>query len=117
MSNHTDLDFSPTTCHRCRNTIWQGVSATSRCTVKLDTKRLNFEDELVALTHGIATYQVHRTPGSFEATRRTAIRMRAREPIVLATHQCRKLAIFDEEAPDYWGRVKLSTTRDEKVPF
>jgi hypothetical protein len=113
----SDLDFSPSTCHRCRNTIWEGVSATSRCTVKLDTKRLNLEEEVMALTSGIATYQVHRTPGSFEATRRTAVRMKAQAPVVLATHRCTELAIFAEEAPDYWGRVKLSTTRDEKVPF
>jgi len=35
---------------------------------------------------------------------------------VLATHTCRAMTVFAETAPDYWNRVKLSTT-SEKVPF
>ena len=42
--------------------------------------------------------------------------MKVAEPIVLATHTCRAITVFAEEAPDYWNRVKLSTT-SEKVPF
>ena len=112
----SDLDFKPVTCRKCGNLMWAGVSASSRCDVKLDTARLNLMEELVALTAGRATYQIHRTAVSFEATRRTAVRMGAASPVVLATHQCRELAIFAEEAPDYWDRVKLSTTSEE-VPF
>ena len=110
------LDFKPTNCRKCGNLIWAGVSATSRCDIKLDTTRLNLTQELLAMTSGIATYQVHRTALSFEATRRTAARMTVAAPIVLATHTCRALTVFAEEAPDYWNRVKLSTT-SEKVPF
>ncbi len=112
----SDLDFKPITCHKCGNLIWAGVSATSRCDVKLDTNRLNLADEVLALTAGLATYEIHRTAQSFEATRRTATRMKSAAPIVLATHTCRPLTVFAEQAPDYFNRVKLSTT-SEKVPF
>ena len=112
----SDLDFKPINCKKCGNLIWAGVSASSRCDIKLDTARLNLTEELVALTSGTATYQIHRTHLSFEATRRTATRMKVAEPIVLATHTCRAITVFAEEAPDYWNRVKLSTT-SEKVPF
>ena len=112
----SELDFKPISCRKCGNLIWAGVSATSRCDIKLDTARLNLMEELVALTSGTATYQVHRTAVSFEATRRTATRMKVAEPIVLATHTCREMTVFAETAPDYWNRVKLSTTSEE-VPF
>ena len=112
----SELDFKPISCRKCGNLIWAGVSASSRCDIKLDTARLNLTEEVMALTAGLATYQVHRTALSFEATRRTAARMKVAEPIVLATHTCRELTVFAEQAPDYWNRVKLSTT-SEKVPF
>jgi hypothetical protein len=112
----SELDFKPIDCRNCGNLIWAGVSATSRCDIKLDTARLNLVEEVMALTAGLATYQIHRTAVSFEATRRTATRMKVAEPIVLATHTCRALTVFAEEALDYWNRIKLSTT-SEKVPF
>jgi hypothetical protein len=112
----SELDFKPISCRKCGNLIWAGVSATSRCDIKLDTARLNLTEEVMALTAGLATYQVHRTALSFEATRRTAARMKVAEPIVLATHTCRELTVFAKQPPDYWNRVKLSTT-SEKVPF
>jgi hypothetical protein len=112
----SDLDFKPINCKKCGNLIWAGVSASSRCDIKLDTARLNLTEELVALTSGTATYQIHRTALSFEATRRTATRMGVASPVVLATHTCRAMTVFAETAPDYWNRVKLSTTSDE-VPF
>ena len=112
----SELDFKPIDCRKCGNLIWAGVSATSRCDIKLDTTRLNLTQELLAMTSGIATYQVHRTAVSFEATRRTAARMTVAAPIVLATHTCRPLTVFAEQAPDYFNRPKLSTT-SEKVPF
>ena len=96
--------------------MWAGVSASSRCDVKLDTARLNLMEELVALTSGTATYQIHRTALSFEATRRTATRMGVAEPIVLATHTCRSMTIFVSEPPEYFERPKTTTT-SEKVPF
>lgn len=110
------LDFEPSTCRKCGNLVWVGISATSAFQVRLDTKRLNLLEELQALMAGIGTYQIHRTAKSFEATRRTAIRMGAKDPIVLATHTCYPLTVFAEEPPDYWARPKLSTTSDE-VPF
>ena len=112
----SELDFKPINCRKCGNLIWAGVSASSRCDIKLDTARLNLVEEVLALTGGIATYEIHRTALSFEATRRTATRMKVAQPIVLATHTCRALTVFAEEVPDYWNRVKLSTT-SEKVPF
>jgi hypothetical protein len=112
----SELDFKPINCRKCGNLIWAGVSASSRCDIKLDTARLNLTQEVMALTAGLATYQVHRTAVSFEATRRTAARMKVAQPIVLATHTCRELTVFAEQPPDYWNRVKLSTT-SEKVPF
>lgn len=112
----SELDFKPINCRKCGNLVWAGVSASSRCDVKLDTARLNLVEEILALTSGLATYQVHRTAVSFEVTRRTATRMKVAEPIVLATHTCRALTVFAEEAPDYFNRVKLSTISEE-VPF
>jgi hypothetical protein len=112
----SELDFKPISCQKCGNLIWAGVSATSRCDIKLDTAQLNLADELVALTAGIATYELHRTAVSFEATRRMATRMNVASPVVVATHTCRPITVFAEEAPDYWNRPKLSTT-SEKVPF
>ena len=112
----SELDFKPINCRKCGNLIWAGVSASSRCDIKLDTARLNLTEELVALTSGLATYQVHRTAVSFEAIRRTAARMKVAQPIVLATHTCRALTVFAEQAPNYFNRPKLSTN-SEKVPF
>lgn len=72
---------------------------------KLDTTRLNIADEIVKLTTGIRTYQIHRTSVSFEATRRTAARMGAKEPIVLAEHTCTSTGFtFGQVAPDYFNR-------------
>ena len=112
----SDLNFKPINCRKCGNLVWSGVSATSRCDVKLDTDRLNIVQEIEKLFTGIGTYEIHRTSQSFEATRRTPIRMGAKEPIVIATHTCRQMTVFAETAPDYWNRVKLSTTSNE-VPF
>jgi hypothetical protein len=112
----SELDFKPIDCRNCGNLIWAGVSASSRCDIKLDTARLNLVEEVMALTAGLATYQIHRTAVSFEATRRTATRMKVAEPIVLATHTCREITVFAEQPPDYFNWVKLSTT-SEKVPF
>jgi hypothetical protein len=115
MSNYTDLDFSPITCHKCGNLVWAGVSATSRCDIKLDTDRLNIIQEIEKLSTGIGTYEIHRTSQSFEATRRTPTRMSAKEPIVLATHTCRSMTVFVSEPPQYFPRPKATTTSE--VPF
>jgi len=111
----SDFNFKPIDCKRCGHLVWDGLTA-GGIPMKLDMARLTMTEELVALTSGTATYQVHRTALSFEATRRTATRMKVAEPIVLATHTCRAMTVFAETAPDYWNRVKLSTT-SEKVPF
>jgi hypothetical protein len=110
------LDFKPMNCRKCGNLVWDGISATSACQVKLDTTPLNPLEEVKTLMAGIATYQIHRTAGSFEATRRMVPRMGAKDAIVLATHTCYTLTVFAQEAPHYWGSPKLSTTSDE-VPF
>jgi len=113
----SELDFKPIDCRNCGNLIWAGVSATSRCDIKLDTNRLNLADELVALTAGIATYQIHRTALSFEATRRTAMRMKVAEPIVLATHTCRPLTVFGQQPPNYFGSTREPLGTTSEVPF
>ena len=111
------LDFKPMNCRTCGNLIWAGVSATSRCDIKLDTNRLNLADEVVALTAGLATYQIHRTALSFEATRRTATRMKVAQPLVLATHTCRALTIFGQQPPDYFGSTSQPLGTTSEVPF
>lgn len=111
------LDFAAIDCRHCGNLIWKGVSATSRCDIKLDMGRLTLRDELLALTYGIATYEIHRTHISFEATRRTAVRMRAAAPVVLATHTCGAMTTLGQVPPDYFNRAKLSTTIDEECAF
>jgi len=111
----SDLDFKPITCHKCGNLVWAGVSATSRCDIKLDTDRLNIIQEIEKLSTGIGTYEIHRTSQSFEATRRTPIRMGSKEPIVLATHICRSMTIFVAEPPEYFPRPQTTTTSE--VPF
>ena len=111
------LDFKPTDCRKCGNLIWQGVSSSSALDTKLDMNRLNPVDEILALTAGIATYQIHRTAASFEATRRTAGRMGAAVPIVLAAHTCRPITEFGQTPPDYFNRIKPSTTESQEVPF
>jgi len=113
----SELDFKPIDCRNCGNLIWAGVSATSRCDIKLDTNRLNLADELVALTAGIATYQIHRTAISFEATRRTATRMSVAAPIVLATHTCRPLTVFGQQPPNYFGSTREPLGTTSEVPF
>lgn len=110
------LDFEPGTCRKCGNLVWVGICATSAFQIRLDTKRLNIIEEIQTLAAGVATYQIHRTAKSFEATRRMVPRMGAKDPIVLATHTCYTLTVFAEEPPNYWARPKLSTTTDE-VPF
>jgi hypothetical protein len=115
MSNHTDLDFKPINCRKCGNLVWAGVSASSRCDVKLDTARLNLVQEIEKLSTGIGTYEIHRTSQSFEATRRTTTRMGTKEPIVLATHTCRSMTIFVSEPPEYFPRPQTTTTSE--VPF
>jgi len=112
----SDLDFKPITCRKCGNLVWAGVSATSRCDVKLDIEQLNIIQEIEKLSTGVATYQIHRTTQSFEATRRTLIRMGAKAPIVLATHTCRSMTIFVTEPPEYFDRPKPVTDTNE-VPF
>lgn len=84
---------------------------------KLDTTRLNTVDEIVKLTAGVRTYQIHRTSVSFEATRRTAARMGAKDPIVLAEHTCTSSGFtFGQEAPEYFDRPKPPAIT-EGVPF
>ena len=109
------LDFKPINCRKCGNLVWDGLSATSLCQVKLDTNQLNIVEEIEKLSTGIATYEIHRSSTSFEATRRTPIRMKAANPIVLATHTCRQMSIF-VSAPDYFNRP-APTTQSQEVPF
>lgn len=85
--------------------------------IKLDTGRLNLKDEIIKLLLGGRTYQIHRTAISFEATPRIGARMGAKEPIVLAMHQCYPMTVFANTPPDYWDRQLLKLQTSEEVPF
>jgi hypothetical protein len=108
--------FQQSNCRHCNRLVWQGISATSACTVRLDTKRLNLVEEIQALMAGTRTYQLHRMTVGFEATRRTPIRMRAKDPVVLAEHICTNEYLFGETAPEYFDRPKAATPT-EGFPF
>jgi len=112
----SDFNFKPINCRKCGHLIWDGMTI-SGIPTKLDMTRLNITDELVKLTSGVRTYQIHRTSVSFEATRRTAARMRATDPIVLAEHSCTKTGFtFGQETPEYFDRPKTPPLT-EGVPF
>jgi hypothetical protein len=111
-----DFNFKPINCHKCGYLVWDGISSSGFQT-KLDTARLNIVDEILKLSTGIRTYQIHRTSVSFEVTRRTAIRMAAVDPIVLAEHTCSFDGFtFGQVPPDYFNRPKVSTNSEE-IPF
>jgi hypothetical protein len=111
------FDFQPINCRECGHLVWDGLSA-SGIPIKLDMTRLNIVDEIHTLVGGGRTYQIHRTAMSFEATRRTSARMKAVDPIVLATHTCRTEGfLFGQEPPDYFNQRKPQPLDYEKVPF
>jgi len=113
----SDFNFKPINCPKCGHLVWDGLSSAG-IPIKLDTNRLNILDEIKTLQEGTATYQIHRTTSSFEATRRTSARMRAVEPIVLARHTCSHLAFFfGAVAPDYFNRTPVKTNHTDEVPF
>jgi hypothetical protein len=112
----SDFNFKPINCRKCGHLVWDGMTISGFPT-KLDTTRLNITDEIVKLTSGVRTYQIHRTSISFEATRRTAARMRAVDPVVLAEHTCTSTGFtFGQEAPEYFDRPK-QPAMTEGVPF
>jgi len=112
----SDFNFKPVNCRKCGHLIWDGLSASGMPT-KLDTGKLSIIEEIVKLSTGIRTYQIHRTSTSFEATRRTASRMKAIDPIVLAEHTCTSSGFtFGQEAPEYFDRPK-TPAMTEGVPF
>jgi hypothetical protein len=112
----SDFNFKPINCRKCGHLVWDGMTISGFPT-KLDTTRLNITDEIVKLTAGIRTYQIHRTSVSFEATRRTAVRMKAADPIVLAEHTCTSEGFtFGQVAPEYFDRPQ-KPAMSEGVPF
>jgi hypothetical protein len=116
MLTMSDFNFKPINCRKCGHLVWDGLTISGFPT-KLDTTRLSITDEIVKLTSGVRTYQIHRTSVSFEATRRTAARMGAKDPIVLAEHTCTSAGFtFGQEAPEYFDRPK-SPPMSERVPF
>jgi hypothetical protein len=113
----TIYDFKPIDCPKCGHLVWDGLTSAG-VPVKLDTDRLNVVDEIKTLQAGTATYQIHRTHTSFEATRRTQARMAAVEPIVLARHTCSQVAFFfGATPPDYFNRTPIKTNQSDEVPF
>ena len=111
------FNFAPIVCKRCNHLIWQGITE-SGFEVKLSTAKLTIWDELLNMRAGIATYQIHRTFVSFEATRRLGVRMGAIDPIVLATHVC-SLNNWggDMNAPDYFNRRVFASANSEEPGF
>jgi hypothetical protein len=119
----SDFNFKAINCCQCGHLVWDGLSASGFPT-KLDTTRLNIVEELIKLSTNTRTYQIHRTSTSFEATRRTAIRMGAVDPVVLAEHTCTSSGFtFGQEAPEYFNRQiypssdKGTLTTTSEVPF
>ena len=113
----TIYDFKPIDCPKCGHLVWDGLTSAG-VPVKLDVDRLNIVDEIKTLQEGTATYQIHRTTHSFEATRRTPARMAAVEPIVLARHTCSQVAFFfGATAPDYFNRSSVQVNQTDGVPF
>ena len=113
----TSFDFKPINCRKCGHLVWDGLSSAG-IPIKLDTARLNIMDEIQTLQRGIYTYQIHRTLTSFEAAIRSAGRMGAIDPIVLASHTCRSEGfLFGQEPPEYFNRIKPQPIDSEKVPF
>jgi hypothetical protein len=111
------FNFKPINCRKCGHLVWDGLSSAG-IPIKLDTGKLNIMDEIATLQRGIYTYQIHRTSTSFEATIRSASRMKAVDPIVLATHTCRSEGfLFGQEPPDYFNQRKPQPLDYEKVPF
>jgi hypothetical protein len=111
--------FSAIDCRNCGNLIWAGHSSTGVPT-KLDPTPLNLLAEITAKVSGLRTYQIHRLGRTFEATPRVGARMWAKNPIVLAEHQCRDFGLFAQEMPDYFGNGGLppkSTTSTDGIPF
>jgi hypothetical protein len=112
----SDFNFTPINCRKCGHLVWDGISISGMPT-KLDTTRLNLADEIKKLQVGVRTYQIHRTSVSFEATRRTSVRIGAVDPVVLAEHICTSNGFtFGQEAPEYFDRPK-TPTMSEGVPF
>lgn len=112
----SDFNFQPMNCRNCGNLIWDGLTSAG-IPMKLDPMRLTILDEILKLTANGRTYQLHRTSVSFEATRRTATRMNAVDPIVLAEHLCSPMTTFGQIAPEYFNRPTIATPTSEKVPF
>lgn len=79
-------------------------------------KRLNLVEEIQTLMAGTRTYQLHRMTTGFEATRRTPIRMRAKDPVVVAEHTCTQDYPFGESAPEYFNRPP-KPAETEGFPF
>ena len=112
----SEFNFMAINCHKCGHLVWTGLTAAGM-PAKLDMARLNIKDEIVKLTAGVRTYQIHRTSVSFEATRRTAARMGAVDPIVLAEHTCTSTGFtFGQVPPEYFDRPK-QPAMTEGVPF
>jgi hypothetical protein len=111
--------FSAIDCRNCGNLIWAGYSSTAVPT-KLDPTPLNLLAEITAKVSGLRTYQIHRLGRTFEATPRVGARMWAKNPIVLAEHQCRDFGLFAQEMPDYFengGLPPKSATSTDGIPF
>lgn len=111
----SQFTFQAIDCRSCGNLVWDGLSS-SGIPIKLDMGRLNLKDEIVKLLLGGRTYQIHRTAVSFEATPRIGARIHAKEPIVLAMHECYPLTSFGNLVPEYWD-LALKHLQLEEVPF
>lgn len=108
-----DFNFRPITCKSCQRVIWSGLSSTG-IAIKLDTARLNLAQEIVKKIEGVATYQIHKSVVSFEATPRMGARLGAAEPIVLATHICSWADFNYGSAVDYFN---TQTSQPLEVKF
>lgn len=108
--------FQVATCRPCGKLYWIGYSSAGFLT-RLDVQLLDIRGELIAKLTGRATYQIHKSAISFEATPRVCLL--APSALVLATHNCdpSEFAFGEVEPPDYFDSKKPTRAESEKVPF
>jgi len=106
-------DANADRCNRCQSAIWV-VLAGGVWKVKLDTTRLNPENDLKYYLEQIPTFEIRRSAKSFIADYRTKIRMlAANNHIKLAEHRCEMA--FVATHPDYYPNP--AKVESDGIPF
>jgi hypothetical protein len=97
-------DFEPKLCTACGKLMWTGLS-TGRFPVDIDVEKLSTTQELTARLNGRMIFQATKSITSFVVKVRSIIEIElTKNPIVLASHTCQKMTLFQQidDAPNYW---------------